>query len=248
MTSIVIMHRIKGCMEVSRFHNALFLFVAAYFCFGTVANYIHSITDTISTPQSLQYVLLLFVITFLGFVTYSLIRLRVTLSDWGFGSHRVSNWFAVIIAVVYLVKAVQGSFVLPNDWGEFSMRIIGLSMEELAYRVISINFFLMLFSGLKNRALCAIVASSILFVIPHIPKYDISVLFMIFALALVLGFIYYKLRNIMIPLFLHALTSISVLGSAVVLVGFFAVVALDRLVISRLQNGSPGLWAGVDND
>lgn len=85
-------------------------------------------------------------------------------------------------------------------------------MEELVFRVIAIDKLTLLMDGIHSKAFWAILGSSALFSVPHIPSKSPAELLGIFISSLILGCIYYKSRSILLPAWIHGVANAGYLG------------------------------------
>ena len=91
-------------------------------------------------------------------------------------------------------------------------------MEELAFRAIAIDRFILLLEGVENKVFWAIVASSALWSIPHITSKSFSQLVGgIFLGGLFFGYVYYKSRSILLTAWIHSVANAGYPGGLVTL-------------------------------
>lgn len=76
-----------------------------------------------------------------------------------------------------------------------------------------IDRFILLMDGIKAKALWAILASSALWSVPHIPSKSLAQLLPgIFLGGLFFGYVYYKTKSILLPAWIHVISNSGYLG------------------------------------
>ena len=117
------------------------------------------------------------------------------------------NWWALVIRGIFVLS-------LPEN---FVWIVFGAFMEEVANRAIVIDRLILLMDGIRGKAFWAIVASSLLWSIPHIPsKSPAQLLGGIFLGGLGLGYVYYKSRSILVPAWIHSVANAGYSGGIAV--------------------------------
>ena len=150
-----------------------------------------------------------------GVIVFSLIRREHSLADYGFSFGRGTVWSLVAIGAVHVYLAASGKFDLSSNAG-FGWSAMGALIEEIAFRVILINGFIKLLDGTRAKAFWAILASSALFSLPHIPIKSPAGLLGVFTAAVVLGYVYYKSRSVLLPAWIHSTANAGLLGGMVI--------------------------------
>jgi membrane protease YdiL (CAAX protease family) len=151
-----------------------------------------------------------------GVVAYSVIWQQRRPADYGFSFKRGGVASLAVLVAIHICLVLSGKFVLsvPESylWSAF-----GAFMEELAFRVIAIDKFILLMDGIENKTFWAILASSALWCVPHIPsKSPAQLLGGIFLGGLVFGYVYYKSRSILLPAWIHATANAGYLGGILI--------------------------------
>jgi membrane protease YdiL (CAAX protease family) len=117
-----------------------------------------------------------------------------------------------LLAVVHVYLVIGGKFVLSATGSFFPLIVWGAFMEELVFRAIAIDQLILLMDGIRGKAFWAILASSTLFTVLHIPSKTPAELLGIFSGSLISGYIYYKSRSILLPAWIHGVANAGYLG------------------------------------
>ena len=124
-------------------------------------------------------------------------------------------------------------------------------LEELASRAIAIDCFLLLLDGIKGKAFWAILASSVVFTVPHVISKSPGMLQGIFTASLIMGYVYYKSRSLLLPAWIHAVANAGYLGGLLA-AGAYCLIGLADLANSAAgcrHRGEPcGLLVNIDHD
>jgi membrane protease YdiL (CAAX protease family) len=218
-----------------RIRGRLLFLSLIYVCFGATANYVHVNTENLTALFFLQYGMFFFWIALVSSLAYAVVRLGTHVDEFGFTHSKGGIISVAVVSVVSAYQCVSGNCLPAAIEPWFAAKAIGALVEELVFRMLLINLLISYFSRMRHPVLLALSLSAALFVIPHIPTKDISMLIGLFTTSMIMGFVYYKLRSILIPAWLHVVANTSSFGGIVMLVAYVVVVALDRLVISPLQ-------------
>jgi membrane protease YdiL (CAAX protease family) len=104
-------------------------------------------------------------------------------------------------------------------------------MEELVFRAIAIDVFILLMSGIKAKAFWAILATSALWSVPHIPSKSPAQLIQGILLGgLFFGYVYYKSRSILLPAWIHVSANAGYLGG-VLIAGLYCLIGVADCMI-----------------
>ncbi len=188
-------------------HLALYL-TAAYFVSGLMGNaltvYAHSeghpvalILWDINKNVATGSVFLIMIL--------SIKRGAWTLNDWGFTFDRrilISIAFMIATSVLMWVdKAPRSPFFYEDAW--LFAFIAYASSEEFVVRVFLIGHFVKRFGDSRGGVLKAVLISSVVFTVAHIPIKTHGELQSIFVMSLLMGYIYHYTRSCLFPLYLH---------------------------------------------
>lgn len=162
-------------------------------------------------------------------IVYSIIWRKQRPATYSFSFARGSLASLAIIAAIHVYLVLSGKFVLSApDW--FLGSALGAFMEEIACRVIAIDSFILLMNGIRAKAFWAILASSLLWTVPHIVSKSPSQLVGgIFLGGLLFGYIYYKTRSIVLPAWIHAVANAGYLGGLVITAVYCLISLTDYL-------------------
>ncbi len=168
------------------------------------------------TGQLWMLLTLILWVTIAGVVGYSIIRRQQRPAAYGFSFRRGSLVSLAILAVVHVYLVTTGRFVLSAP-ENFVWSTLGAFMEEIVFRVILIDKLILLMNGIKAKAFWAILASSVLWSLPHTVSKSPTQLFQgIFLGGLLLGYIYYKSRSILLPAWIHSVANAGFLGGLLI--------------------------------
>ncbi len=181
------------------------LLVLIVFCSigGIPANYLHLRHRMDSTAVFLELLTETVWATIAGVVAYSVIRRKRRPSDYGFSLRRGGLASLAMLAVIHVYLALSGKLTLSAP-ESYLLSAVGAFMEELLFRAIAIDMFVVLMDGVQAKAFWAILASSALWSLPHIPsKSPAQLLPGIFLGGLFFGYVYHKSRSILLPAWIH---------------------------------------------
>ena len=181
----------------------LLLLLAVESIGGIPANYIHQHHRMDGTVVFLELLTKFLWAALGGVVAYSVIRRKRRPADYGFSFRTGGVVSLAVLAVIHLYLAISGKLVLVAT-ESYLWSAVGALMEELLFRAIAIDLFIVLMDGIKAKAFWAILATSALWSLPHITTKSLGQLLSgIFLGALFLGCVYYKTRSILLPAWLH---------------------------------------------
>jgi membrane protease YdiL (CAAX protease family) len=190
----------------------LLLLTVGWGIVGIPGNYIRRRGFIDGTGQFWLLLTMILGAAIVGVVAYSVIRRQRRPADYGFSIKTGGVASLAILAVIHIYLVFSGKFVLSAP-ESYLLSAFGAFMEELAFRVIAIDKFILLMDGIKNKAFWAILASSVLWSVPHITsKSPAQLLGGIFLGGLILGYVYYKSRSILLPAWIHAVANAGYLG------------------------------------
>lgn len=207
----------------------LLVLIAVWAVAGGLGNYYRLRGPTVGSRQFWLLLTMALWAAIAGVVAYSLIRRRRRPADYGFSFRRGGVASLAVLAAVHVYLAISGRLVLSAT-GNYLLSTFGASMEELAFRAIAIDCFLLLIDGMKAKAFWAILASSVVFTVPHVTSKSPAMLQGIFISSLIMGYVYYKSRSILLPAWIHAVANAGYLGG-ILAAGAYCLIALADLVI-----------------
>lgn len=202
--------------RLAGYDRLLLLLTGGLFIVGILDNYFR-VHDPMHRPfWSLSLMILEAAI--LGVVAYSVIRHQRRPTDYGFSFKTGGVVSLGILVVVHVYLVISGKLLLsattdPRARGNFLWAVLFVLMEELVVRAIWIDKFILLMDGIPNKAFWAILASSVLWSLAHIPSLPPSqVVGGIFLGGLLFGYVYYKSRSILLPVWIHGVANAGYLG------------------------------------
>jgi membrane protease YdiL (CAAX protease family) len=176
-----------------------------------------------------------------GVIAYSVIRQQRRPADYGFSFRPGGIASLAVLAVIHVYLVISGKFVLSAT-ESFLWSTLFAFMEEIAFRVIAIDKFILLMNGIEAKAFWAILASSALWSLPHIPsKPPAQLLGGIFLGGLFFGYVYYKSRSILLPAWIHVVANAGYLGG-IWIAALYCLISLANWAIWSPKEGcsSPG--------
>ena len=205
--------------------DRLLLLLTLFFSIGGIpGNYLHQRHRMDGTAVFLGLVTKILWATIAGVVAYSVIRRKRRPADYGFSFQRGGLASLAVLAVIHVYLAISGKLVLSAT-ESYLWRAVGAFMEELLFRAIAIDMFIVLMDGIRAKAFWAILASSALWALPHIAsKSPAQLLPGIFLGGLFLGYVYYKSRSILLPAWIHVAANAGYLAG-VLIAGLYCLIS-----------------------
>jgi membrane protease YdiL (CAAX protease family) len=190
----------------------LFL-TACWSIVGTAVNSLHVRHPTDATRQFWLFLSMqgLWAAT-AGIVVYSLLRRKRSPASYGFSFGRGGVVSLAMLAAIHIYLAIAGKLVLSAAGDFFLWSILGAFLEELVFRAIAIGEFILLMNGMTAKPFWAILASSALWLAHHIPSKSPAQLCGLFLASLIMGYVYYKSRSILLPAWIHVVANAGYLG------------------------------------
>jgi membrane protease YdiL (CAAX protease family) len=175
-----------------------------------------------------------------GVIAYSMIRQQRRPADYGFSLKRGGVASLAVLAVIHVYLVISGKFVLSATVN-FLWIVLGAFLEELVFRAIAIDKFILLMDGIKAKAFWAILASSALFSVLHIPSKSPTELRGIFLSSLIAGYVYYKSRSILLPAWIHVASNAGFLGGIWIAALYCLISFADSAIWSRSKQTPPAV-------
>jgi membrane protease YdiL (CAAX protease family) len=175
-----------------------------------------------------------------GTIAYSLIWQQRRPATYGISFNLGGVASLAVLAVIHVYLLISGKFVLsPTD--SFVWGAVGAFMEELAFRAIAIDRFILLMEGVENKVFWAILASSALWSVPHITSKSLSQLVGgIFIGGLFFGYVYYKSRSILLTAWIHGVANVGYPGG-VLIAALYCVISFADWTIWTWNKPKQGL-------
>ncbi len=177
----------------------------------------------------------------IAYVAMSVISGKRTIAGWGF---TLDRWTPVSLGLVMGLLLLGGDQVRnPLHCGSpmvFSFVLYAVS-EELICRVLLINSLITVFGTSKRGVFSAILISSIVFALVHIPIRSLGEVQGLAMASLLLGYVYYLTRSILFPALIHVIANTidksGYFGGAIMLL-LYVVLALAGRVRNRHHDQS----------
>ena len=214
--------------------RVLLLLPITWSIFAFVDNYfrLRSVPYRMSGFQLLLWIVLC--ATVAGALAWSTIRQKSRLADYGFTFKRGGLGSLAVLSGLHVYLAITGKLVLSAPEGLLWIVIaVAAFMEEIVFRVIAIDVFILLMDRVKGKASWAILASSALFSAYHIPSKSPMQLQGVFVGALVMGYVYYKTRSVLLPAWFHAASNAGFAGGILAAVLYCTAAAADCITRGR---------------
>jgi membrane protease YdiL (CAAX protease family) len=191
---------------------------------GIPANYLHRYHRTDATAASLFLLTEILWATVAGVVAYSVIRQQRRPANHGF-SFKTGGWASLaVLAVIHVYLVISGKLVLSAT-ETYLWSAVGAFLEELLFRAIAIDMLIVLMDGIRAKAFWAILASSALWSLPHIPSKSLSQLLGgIFLGGLILGYVYHKSKSILLPAWIHVAANAGYLAG-ILIAGLYCLIS-----------------------
>ncbi|MCC6859897.1 MAG: CPBP family intramembrane metalloprotease [Bryobacterales bacterium] len=222
--------------SLSHHDRLLLLLPAAWSAIAFVDNYfrLRSAAYRASGIQLLLVIVLCSSVA--GFLAWSVFRGQRRLADYGFTFGRGGLGSLAALSVLHVYLAMTGKLVLQAPEG-FLWAILALAAfaEEVVFRVIAIVAFILLLDRVKGKAFWAILAGSALFSAYHIPSKSPLQLQGIFISSLILSYVYYKTRSVLLPAWLHAATNTGFAGGVLAVALYCAAAAASRITSGEVK-------------
>jgi membrane protease YdiL (CAAX protease family) len=219
--------------------DKLLLVLLVFYSIGGIAGnhfYQHHCTD--GTAAFLDLLTKILWTTIFGAVAYSVIRQKRRPADYGFSFKIGGVASLAALAVIHVYLVLSGKFVLLATEG-YLWRAGGAFMEELLFRAIAIDILIVLMDGIKGKVFWAIVASSALWSLPHIPTKSLAQLIPgIFLGGLFFGYVYHKSRSILLPAWIHGIANAGYLGG-IFIAGLYCLVGFADRAFGSWQKQTP---------
>ncbi len=235
------MYRSEAMKKVDKYS---FLLIFVYFLFGFVGNLLTSclnFKDLLASMFVIQHAFNILSLAVVATVVLSITRFNWTLSDWGFTLNRGCWISAGLVLVVLILLVFQGVTGISLTMGKlvFSQMVLRSTLEELVFRVLFINRLIALFGDTKGRIFIAVLASSLLFSIIHIPTKNVAALISIFTSSLLMGYVYAWTRSSLFPIYAHVASntaaSSGLLGGIISLMLYFSLAVWGKVMEKRGQ-------------
>jgi membrane protease YdiL (CAAX protease family) len=214
----------------------LLLLTVGWSLVGILCNYfrVHGLMDGTGRFGSLlamsQILWMILVAAIAGVIVYSVIRQQRRPADYGFSFKSGGVASLAMLAVIHVYLMLSGKFVLSAP-ESFLPSALGAFMEELVFRAIAIDVLILLMSGIKAKAFWAILATSALWSVPHIPSKSPAQLIQGILLGgLFFGYVYYKSRSILLPAWIHVSANAGYLGG-VLIAGLYCLIGVADCMI-----------------
>jgi membrane protease YdiL (CAAX protease family) len=209
---------------------------------GIPGNYLHQRHRMDGTAALLGLLTEIMWATIAGVVAYSVIRQKSRPADYGFSFRRGGLASLAVLAAIHVYLAVSGKLALSAP-ESYLWSAVGAFMEELLFRAIAIDMFVVLMDGIRAKAFWAILASSALWSLPHIPsKAPRQLLPGIFLGGLFFGYVYYKSRSILLPAWIHVAANAGYLAGLLI-AGLYCLISLADCALWPWKNTpTPPAW------
>lgn len=209
----------------SQKHKLSLCIIIIYSCLGLLSNYLISFASLHANHGLLTIVYSFNIVLYIGtslILFYGVKSKRYQLNDYGFAFSKGFLISVILCALVTLYFILRGnSFPQTLDY-KLPILVLLSSLEEILFRALLIGCICAIMHKRKWSVVVAIILSSLVFVLPHIPIKTLWELVGIFNSSIILGAIYYKSRSVIIPIFVHVLfntfDTYGVWGASIVLI------------------------------
>lgn len=219
--------------------DRLLLLLTVFWSIGGIpGNYLHQRHRMDGTAVFLDLLTKILLATLAGVVAWSAIRQKRRPADYGFSFRSGGVASLAVLAVIHVYLAISGKLVLSAT-ESYLWSAVGAFMEELLFRAIAIDMFIVLMDGIKAKAFWAILASSALWSLPHIPTKSLAQLFPgIFLGGLFFGYVYYKTKSILMPAWLHVVANAGYLAG-ICIAGLYCLISFADWAIWSWNKQTP---------
>jgi membrane protease YdiL (CAAX protease family) len=225
-------HRLVG------FDKWLLWLTLAWSILGIFGNYVRVHTDNdllnFVLPLAIMALWLVIAVTIIRSITSSGRLLR----DYGF-SFGLGGLISLAVVVAFsaykMVNQQAGTELIDPT---FVLKVTGAFMEEIVFRAVAINIFSSYFDGIKGKTFWAILASTILWTIPHIPSKTLIEWKWLFVSSIIIGYVYRWSRSVLLPAWLHVASNTSWFGGFVACIAYLLIAAVDFPILSRRSRRS----------
>ncbi len=215
----------------------LLLLTAGWILVGLPDNYFRLRGLALELRQLLFFVVIILWAAIAGVVAYSVIRQQRRPADYGVSFRRGGIASLAMLALIHLYLVISGKFVLSAA-ENVQWIVLGAFMEELVFRAIAIDKFILLMNGTKAKAFWAILASSALWTVLHVVSKSPSQIPGIFFGGLLFGYVYYKSRSILLPAWIHGVANAGYPGGVLV-VALYCLIGVADCAIGYRNKQTP---------
>ena len=182
-----------------------------------------------------------------GVIAYSVVRQQRRPAGYGFSFRRGGLASLALVALIHVYLLISGRFV-SSTTDFFVMKALGAFIEEVLFRVVAIEILMLLMHDTRAKVFWAILASSVLWSIPHAVSVSPGQLFGgIFLGGLLFGYIYYKSRSILLPAWIHSVANAGHMGGVLVVAVYCVIAGADCAMGSRNKKTSEVAVASMND-
>ncbi len=191
---------------------------------------------------ALQFSYAVIVLVFLGMVGSAVASRRFALSEWGFDFNRrlVLHGALLVVTLWWYADRLTYFHIDRVPWGPF--QLLTILVEELLFRAAIINYVLLRMRPGPLRFALAITASTIAFLLVHVPTSSgFHLVQTIFPMGVVFASVYYFTRSILWMWTCHVIMNLGGqlgLWSVVLPIGIYLVLSLIGQAHERRHRGS----------
>lgn len=220
------------------FDKWLLWLTLAWSILGTLGNYVRVHTDNYLASLVLQLAVMALWLVVVITMIKSIKGGGRLLRDYGF-SLKLGGLIslAAVVAFSAYKLANQQVGIEPID-PTFVFKVTTAFMEEVVFRAIAINIFISYFDGIKGKSFWAILASTIIWTIPHIPSKTPSEWEGIFVGSIIIGYVYSWSRSVLIPAWIHVVSNASWFGGFFACLAYLLIAAVDFPILARRSRRS----------
>jgi len=234
---------IRGIQRLAWCDRLLLLILVLWGIGGIQGNYLLQHHRTDGTAVLLYFATIFLWAATTCVVAWSVFRRQRRPADYGFSFGTGGVLSLAVLAVIHVYLVISGKLVLSAT-ESYLQKAAGAFIEELLFRAVAINVFLTLMDGIKAKAFWAIVASSALWSLPHIPSKPLEQLLGgIFLGGLLFGYVYYKTKSILLPAWLHIVANSGYLAG-IWIAGLYCLIGFaDWAIWSSSKQNPPAVAA-----